>query len=165
MELIVFYLFATVAVVSSLLVVLFKKAMYSALSLIVCLCSIAGLFYLAGGPFIAAIQVIVYAGAIMVMILFVIMLTNPELVFPGALHLRRLPFIVLPLAAVLAATLVWIFALIPSDAASHGDALFLGDVESIGSALFREYLLPFEVTSILILVAVIGAIVLTRREE
>ncbi len=165
MELIVFYLFATVAVASSLLVVLFRKAMYSALSLIVCLCAIAGLFYLAGGPFIAVIQVIVYAGAIMVMILFVIMLTNPELAFPGALQLRRLPFIALPLAAVLGSALVWIFALIPSDSSSLGNTLFQGDVESIAGALFREYLLPFEVTSILILVAVIGAIVLTRKEE
>lgn len=165
MELIVFYLFAAVAVLFALLVVLFRKAMYSALSLIVCLCSLAALFYLAGGPFIAAIQVIVYAGAIMVMVLFVIMLTKPESVFPGAPVLRRLPFIVLPLAAVLAATLVWIFALVPSRGNEPGSPLFQVDVKSIAGALFREYLLPFEVTSILILVAVIGAIVLTRSEE
>ena len=165
MELIVFYLFAAVAVLFSLLVVLFRKAMYSALSLIGCLCSLAAIFYLAGGPFIAAIQVIVYAGAIMVMVLFVIMLTNPESVFPGAPELRRLPFIILPLAAILAVTLVWIFALVPSGDNDPGITLFQGDVESIAGALFREYLLPFEVTSILILVAVIGAIVLTRSEE
>jgi NADH-quinone oxidoreductase subunit J len=164
-ELIVFYLFAAVAVLFSLSMILFRKAMYSALSLIVCLCSLAALFYLAGGPFIAAIQVIVYAGAIMVMVLFVIMLTKPESVFPGAPELRRLPFIVLPLAAVLAAILVWIFAFVPSMENDPGSPLFQGDVRSIAEALFREYLLPFEATSILILVAVIGAVVLTRSEE
>lgn len=165
MELIIFYLLAAIAVIFALSVVLFKKAMYSALSLIVCLCSIAALFYQAGGPFIAAIQVIVYAGAIMVMVIFVIMLTNPEAVFPGAPQLRRLPFAVLPLAAVLAVTLVWIFALIPSGSGNPEKSLFQADVGSIAGALFREYLLPFEVTSILILVAVIGAIILTRTEE
>jgi len=164
-ELIIFYLFAAIAVISALSVVLFKNAMYSALSLIACLCSIAVLFYQAGGPFIAAIQVIVYAGAIMVMVIFVIMLTRPESSFPGAPQLRRLPFAVLPLAAILAATLVWIFALIPSGFGKQEESLFLGDVGSIANALFKEYLLPFEVTSILILVAVIGAIILTRREE
>lgn len=165
MELIIFYLLAAIAVIFALSVVLFRKAMYSALSLIACLCSIAALFYQAGGPFIAAIQVIVYAGAIMVMIIFVIMLTSPEAVFPGAPQLRRLPFAVLPLSAILAATLVWIFALIPSGSGNPEESFFLADVGSIAGALFREYLLPFELTSILILVAVIGAIILTRTEK
>ena len=165
MELYVFYLFAAVAVISALWVVLFKKAIYSALSLIVCFCSIAVLFYQAGGPFIAAIQVIVYAGAIMVMVIFVIMMITPESTFPGAPGLKRLPFVVLPLSAVLATMLVWVFALMPSGAESLDGTLFKGDAGSIAKALFREYLLPFEVTSILILVAIIGAVILTRREE
>ncbi len=165
MELTFFYFCAAIAVISALSVVLFKKVIYSALSLIVCLCTLAVLFYFAGGPFIAAIQVIVYAGAIMVMVLFVIMLTTPESSFPGARRLKRLPLAALPLAALLAALLVWISALIPSGGKDSGGVPFQGDMESIAAALFREYLLPFEVTSILILVAVIGVIILTRREE
>ena len=165
MELFVFYLFAATAVVSALAVVLFKRAIYSALSLIACLCSLAVLFYQAGGPFIAAIQVIVYAGAIMVMVVFVVMMVTPESVFPGAKELRRIPFIALPLTALLAGILVWFFALLPVGPESLDQNLFNGDIEDIARALFREYLLPFEVTSILILVAVIGAVVLTRREK
>ena len=165
MELIFFYFCAAIAIISALFVVLFKKAIYSALSLIVCLCTLAVLFYSAGGPFIAAIQVIVYAGAIMVMVLFVIMLTTPESSFPGARQLKRLPLAALPLAALLAALLVWISALIPSGGKDSEGVPFQSDMESIAAALFREYLLPFELTSILILVAVIGVIILTRREE
>lgn len=165
MELINFYLFAAVAVISALAVVFFKKAIYSALSLIVCLGSIAALFYLAGGPFIAAVQVIVYAGAIMVMVLFVIMLTTPESVFPGVATLRRLPFAGLPLVAMLALLLIWLASMVPSGSDAVGEASFQGDAGSIAKALFQDYLLPFEITSVLILVAVIGAIILTRRED
>jgi len=156
---------AAIAVASALSVVIFRKAIYSALSLIVCLCTLAVLFYAAGGPFIAAIQVIVYAGAIMVMVIFVIMLTSPDANYPGAARLRRLPFAALPLAALLGGILVWIAALLPDGGAAEGTGSFQGDAGSIASALFREYLLPFEVTSILILVAIIGTIVLTKRDQ
>jgi len=102
----------------------------------------------------------------MVMVVFVIMLTTPESVFPAASALRRLPFTALPLVALLAILLIWLAALVPPGVVSPGGASsFQGDVGSIAESLFREYLLPFEVTSVLILVAVIGAIVLTRREE
>lgn len=156
---------AAIAVVSALSVVIFRKAIYSALSLIACLCVLAVLYYSAGGPFIAAIQVIVYAGAIMVMVVFVIMLTSPETRFTGAKKLRRMPFAALPLAAVLGGILVWIAALLPDGRVSEGAGSFQGDAGSIASALFREYLLPFEVTSILILVAIIGAIFLTKQDQ
>lgn len=164
MELIVFYVFAALAVVSAFLVVAMRKIIYSALALVACFCSIAVLFYSAGGPFIAAIQVIVYAGAIMVMVVFVIMLTTPQTYFAGSTRLKRLPFVALPLAALLAGLLVWAAALLPGGRDIRQDALFEGNLDIIAGSLFREYLLPFEVTSILILVAVIGSIILTRRE-
>jgi NADH-quinone oxidoreductase subunit J len=163
-EYIVFYVFAAIAAGAAVLVVAQKRAVYSALSLIVCLGALAVLFFQLGAYFIAAIQVIVYAGAIMVLFVFVIMLIDPDSeIYPDE-SLSHRGFWALPLAAVFVFLLLQAFPdylvrLDPNVPALEGT------VEEIGRSLFAEYVLPFEATSILILVAIIGAIVLARRSD
>ncbi len=162
MEQLVFYLCAGVSVAAALLVVLQRRALYSALALIVCLFSVAVLFYQLGAIFIAAIQVIVYAGAIMVLFLFVVMLIDPE---AEAFQIRRvggLAAVAAPLAVVFAFVMV---RTVTSMAEPAGAFAANGEIQSIARSLFSDYLLPFEVTSILILVAVLGAMVLAKRTD
>jgi NADH-quinone oxidoreductase subunit J len=161
-EQLVFYLCAGVSVATALLVVLQRRAIYSALALIVCFFSVAVLFYQLGAFFIAAIQVIVYAGAIMVLFLFVVMLIDPE---SEAFQIRRiggLTAVALPLAAVFAFVMV---KTVTSTVQPVGPVVAGGEIERIARSLFSDYLLPFEVTSILILVAVLGAMVLAKRTD
>ena len=163
MEYVVFYFFAAISVAAAVSVVAQKRAVYSALSLIVCLGAIAGLFFQLGFQFIAAVQVIVYAGAIMVLFVFVIMLVDPESeVFPGD-GLKYVSFWAIPLA------LVFVFLVIQAFpqylGVPPGGAPTQGSVEDVGRSLFKDYVIPFEVTSILILVAILGAVVLTRRSD
>lgn len=164
MEYFVFYSFAAIAVAAAVLMVLQKKTVYSALSLVVCFGAMAVLFFQLGAPFIAAVQVIVYAGAIMVLFVFVIMLIDPESETFSVGRTRRLPWLGVPLAAVFLFLVARVF---PYFRAFRGDSLSEreGTIEAIGRMLFSEYVLPFEATSILILVAVLGAIVLTKRTE
>ncbi|MFB3905605.1 MAG: NADH-quinone oxidoreductase subunit J [Acidobacteriota bacterium] len=167
MEYVVFYLFAAVSVAAAVLVVVQQKTVYSALALIVCLGAMAGLFFQLGSQFIAAIQVIVYAGAIMVLFVFVIMLIDPETEsYPGG-SLRRISFWAIPLAVLLVFLLIQAFPDFLGSAAGTSAASVQpeGSVENIARALFTEYVIPFEVTSILILVAILGAIVLARRSD
>jgi NADH-quinone oxidoreductase subunit J len=166
-EYVVFYLFAAVSVAAAVLVVVQKKAVYSALALIVCFGAMAGLFFQLGSQFIAAIQVIVYAGAIMVLFVFVIMLMDPDAeTFPSG-GLRHISFWAIPLAVMLVFLLIQAFpdflgSVARNPAASPQPQ---GSVENIARALFTQYVIPFEVTSILILVAILGAIVLTKRSD
>jgi NADH-quinone oxidoreductase subunit J len=163
-EYLVFYVFAAFSVGAAVMVVAQKRAVYSALSLIVCLGALAGLFFQLGAPFIAAIQVIVYAGAIMVLFVFVIMLIDPDSeIYPDE-GLNRSSFWAFPLGVVFIFLLTQAFPdyLVRLD---RGVPAQGGTVEELGRSLFTDYVLPFEATSILILVAIIGAIVLARRSE
>ncbi len=162
MERLVFYLFAAVAVLAALLVVLQRRAVYSALALIVCFCSMAILYYQLGAQFIAAVQVIVYAGAIMVLFLFVVMLIDPDSEVFAFKKLRSLTVYGLPLAAVLGMVL---YQAVSGWSGVDGTRPPDGKVASVAGVLFRDYLLPFEVTSILILVAVLGALVLAKHTD
>ncbi|MBW8010767.1 MAG: NADH-quinone oxidoreductase subunit J [Chloroflexi bacterium] len=161
-DVILFLILAVVAIASALGMLLSKNAVYSALYLILNLATIAVFYLLLGAPFIAMVQVTVYAGAIMVLFLFVIMLL-------GAEQLRRARTLgwQQPVAVVLAVVLVAeatyiIFTKTSSlpdiEAAEAG----FGSPQAIGELLFNQYLLPFEITSVLLLVAMIGAIVMTR---
>lgn len=144
------------------MVVFFPRTLYSALALIVCFGATAGLFFQLGAEFVAAIQVIIYAGAIMVLFLFVIMLLDPDSESFPPNRLRKTSMLALPLAAIFLAGLLPILTslqlLSARSPASTGDS-----VEIVARSLFRDYLLPFEVTSILMLVAILGAVILTRR--
>jgi len=170
-EYIVFYGLATVAVTAALVVVLMNRAIYSALALIVCFGAVAGLFFQLDAQFVAAIQVIVYAGAIMVLFLFVIMLLDPPSEKFSPDRLKLITVIALPFGAFLAFVLVqvtfqWSATMGVSSVGQTAGALQLGgNTKALARLLFRDYLLPFEITSILILSAVLGAVVLTRRPE
>jgi NADH-quinone oxidoreductase subunit J len=155
-----FILFAGMAVGCALAMVAQRNPLYSAISLIGVFVSLACLYIMLAAPFIAAVQVIVYAGAIMVLVVFVIMLLNVEQEERGR---NRLKFLV-PTAVVLAAVLIAEVAFIlfsvtnPTPAVSN-----IGLTSSIGTQLFTRYLLPFEITSILLLMAIVGAMTLARR--
>ena len=166
MEQLVFYLFATVAIVAALAVVVQRSAIYSALALIVCFFSMAVLFYQLGAYFIAAIQVIVYAGAIMVLFLFVVMLIDPESDVLALSRVRGLPLVALPVAVVFGLLMLWgILSVEWTDGPGVAGPTDKGEIAVLAKDLFSDYLLPFEVTSILILVAVIGAMVLAKRTD
>src|SRR5262245_49347825 len=161
---ILFVLFAGLAICCAIVVVAPRNLIYSAISRIGVFVSLACLSVMLAAPFIAAVQVIVYAGAIMVLVVFVIMLLNVE----QEEHRRpRLKFLV-PAAMVMAAILIAETTFIifyvkaspntPTEAVSN-----TGLTASIGTGLFTKYLLPFEITSILLLMAIVGAMTLTRR--
>jgi len=170
--LIVFYGLAATAVTAAILVVLMRRAVYSALALIVCFGATAGLFFQLGAQFIAAVQVIVYAGAIMVLFLFVIMLLDPESEVFLPSRLKKVSGFALALAVLFTLVLLqaadrWAATpvLAGSIAGAERSSGLGGGIETLAHSLFRDYLLPFEVTSILILVAVLGAVVLTKQHH
>jgi len=164
-ELITFIFLALISVASALGMLFSRNAIYSAIYLIINFITVAIFYLVLGGAFIAVSQVAVYAGAIMVLFLFVIMLLGAEkLGKTETLAWQR------PLAMILSLGLIgetlYVLFFRASDLVAAGDLpQDFGSPASIGSTLFREYLLPFEVTSILLLVAMIGAIILTRREK
>ena len=161
-----FYVFGTVALASALSVVAQRKVFYSAMSLIVCLASLAGIYLLLDAQFIAAVQVIVYAGAIMVLFLFVIMLLDPFSAAVLADKRRSLRVLAVVLGA---SSLLVLVPLVLAYDASRVPRAVAGSAaegtQAIGRAIFTDYLLPFEATSALILVAIIGAVVLAKRRH
>jgi NADH-quinone oxidoreductase subunit J len=164
MLVLLFILFAGLAIGCAIAVVAQRNPLYSAISLIGVFISLACLYVMLAAPFIAAVQVIVYAGAIMVLVVFVIMLLNID---QEERRRTRLGFLV-PVAVVLAAILVAeatfiIWFVDRSPARTLSNVSDTGLTSSIGSALFTKYLLPFEITSILLLMAIVGAMTLARR--
>ena len=163
MELIFFGL-AAVALISGVLVVFQTHPLRSALWLIVNFFAVAGIYLLLHAEFIAAIQIIVYAGAIMVLFLFVIMLLNlrqPEEPTKQPYSAQKVAgFAVSVAAAFFIAVGLSRVKLAPGPAAVPG----LGNTESIAKLLFTDYLLPFEVTSVLLLVSIVGAVVLSKKK-
>jgi NADH-quinone oxidoreductase subunit J len=159
-ELVVFFVLAALAVGGALSLIFQKHPIHSALSLIVVMVSLAGLYLLMGAEFVAAVQIIVYGGAIMVLFVFVIMLLNAGIEehtsiskfagFPGLL-------LAFALTGFIAATI-----------ARSTDSVQAGNISStrdLSTMIFRDFVYPFELTSFLILVAVLGAIVLAQREK
>jgi NADH-quinone oxidoreductase subunit J len=163
-----FYVFAAVAILASLLVIGQRNPIYSVLLLIASFAALSGLYVLLDAPFVAVIQIVVYAGAIMVLFLFVVMLLNaPQedteydervhpLLRPGPMRFGA------ALAIGLLVELVWALTR-GTDTGGFPDAS-VSSVAAIGQSLFTDYAFAFEVTSILILVAMVGAVVLARRE-
>jgi NADH-quinone oxidoreductase subunit J len=168
-ETILFYVFGAVAVAASLLVIGQRNPIYSVLLLIASFGALSGLYVLLQAPFAAVIQIIVYAGAIMVLFLFVVMLLNAPhedtdfdervhpLLRPGPMRFGA------ALAVALIIELIWAL-----NKGGGESGVFAGaatsSVAAIGRALFTTYAFPFEVTSVLILVAMVGAVVLARRD-
>jgi NADH-quinone oxidoreductase subunit J len=164
MDVVIFLVFAIIAVVCAINVVVQTHPISSAISLVGVMGSLAILYLLLGAEFLAAAQVIVYAGAIMVLFVFVIMLLNA-----GTETRMGRSFTVQLLGVPLLVTLLGLLAYIveriyPAGAMVHFGGFRHGTPLDVGRALFTTYLLPFEVTSILILIAILGAIVLARKE-
>jgi NADH-quinone oxidoreductase subunit J len=170
MDVVAFYIFAAIAVISSLLVVGQRNPMHSVMLLIASFGALAGLYVLLDAPFIAVTQIIIYAGAIMVLFLFVVMLLNVPHEEPGPAGVasvigvtgRRLGAVV---SVVFGAQVVWAMMTV---AVRHfretTDEEAIDSVAKIGAALFSRHVFAFEATSILILVAMVGAVVLARKE-
>jgi NADH-quinone oxidoreductase subunit J len=163
-----FYLFGAIAIVASLLVIAQRNPIYSVLLLIGSFGALSGLYVLLDAPFVAVTQIIVYAGAIMVLFLFVVMLLNAPhedteydervhpLLRPGPMRFGA------ALAVALAVELVWALTRGGESGAFPGGAV--SSVSAIGRSLFTNYAFAFEVTSVLILVAMVGAVILARRD-
>lgn len=172
MDILAFFVFAAIAVIASLLVIGQGNPMHSVMLLIVSFGALAGLYVLLDAPFTAVTQIIVYAGAIMVLFLFVVMLLNAGREEPGPLALGTMVGVTgtrigAVLSLLLAGEMLWALARIgvgwfnqgPSAAAS------VSSVALIGSGIFTRHAFAFEATSVLILVAMIGAVILARREQ
>lgn len=165
MEHLFFFYFALVIAVSSMLVVALRNPIYSALSLLVMFFHVAGLYVTLHAEFLAAVQVIVYAGAILVLYLFVVMLLN--LKQDDRYHRQW------PAAAAVGSVLALEAAMLtllkgratsvrPAAPGTAGEGL--GNTEALGDVLYSTYLFPFEVASLILLVAMIGAIILAKKD-
>ena len=162
--LIVFFALATIAVIGALSLILQKHPIHSALSLIVVMVALAGLYLLMGAEFVAAVQIIVYGGAIMVLFVFVIMLLNA-----GAEERTSFSslakFAGLPLAVALMGCLAAAVASSHEQVQTATQSGVTAPTKALSEQLFQEFVYPFELTSFLILVAIVGAIVLAQRDR
>lgn len=156
-----FQLLGAVAVISALAVVLFRSPIYSVLSLIVCFFCVSGTYLLLHATFLAIVNIIVYAGAIMVLFLFVIMLLNLNKASEGS---KPLPF---RLAGIGISVIIF-FILLAAVARMHGPVMtgpmMDGSLKAISKILFGEYMLAFELSSVLFLTAIVGVVLLSRKE-
>jgi NADH-quinone oxidoreductase subunit J len=162
MHLALFLVFGIVCVAGAVNLLVQSHPIQSALSLIVVMASLAVEYLLLGAEFVAAVQVIVYAGAIMVLFVFVIMLLNAgEEERSEGSHIALL--LGLPSLLLVAVLLTWSVTHHATDSVRVGS--LYGDPRTIGKLLFTQYLLPFEITSLLILIAIMGAVVLASKPE
>ena len=162
--LIIFFALAVIAVFGAISLIVQRHPIHSALSLIVVMVALAGLYLLMGAEFVAAVQIIVYGGAIMVLFVFVIMLLNAG--EEERTNFSKLAtFAGIPLAVVvtglIGAAIVHSNVVLPSPGPSGA----LTSTRTLSTLLFSEFVYPFELTSFLILVAILGAIVLAQREN
>jgi NADH-quinone oxidoreductase subunit J len=169
METAAFYILSVILIVTSLLVVAQRNPMYSVLLLITSFGALAALYVMLDAPFTAVTQIIIYAGAIMVLFLFVVMLLNVQHEPPAGHPMSglRSPAAIKAaavLSVVIGIELVWALTRIGGAGFRADQAEQVSSVANIGQVLFTRYAFAFEVTSILILVSMVGAVVLARRE-
>jgi NADH-quinone oxidoreductase subunit J len=165
---ILFLGFAALAVVAAFNVILQRNPIYSAIGLIIVLCSLAALFLTLGAQFIAAMQIIVYAGAIMVLFVFVIMLLNVREEETRIDKQKYLKWLAAPLFLALLAEVLAVVRYVnlppPQSLVSIApEPQPLGTVEDIAQGMFTNYVIPFEAASVLILMAIVGSMLLARR--
>jgi NADH-quinone oxidoreductase subunit J len=170
-EAMLFFILAALTIAAGIGVIALKSPVHSALSLLTTFLMVAVLFVLRHAEFLAAVQVLVYAGGIMVLFLFVIMLVNVKGLRPDSAFLTRwMPLAIAggTLVGVLIALLVLLGVLATGTASSDAlrmvDGQLVGNTEAIGMTLYTTYLVPFEIVSVVLLVAMIGAIIFGRRE-
>jgi len=163
-QLVVFFALAALAVIGAVSLILQKHPIHSALSLIVVMVALAGLYLLMGAEFVAAVQIIVYGGAIMVLFVFVIMLLNAGIEEHTSISkMAGVPglLLVVALAGFVAATV----ARSGASLQATSQAGVLSSTKGISEMVFKDFVYPFELTSFLILVAILGATVLAQREK
>jgi NADH-quinone oxidoreductase subunit J len=162
---VIFYILASIALVSAVMVIAGRNVVHSAIYLVLTFLCVAAVYILLRAEFVAAVQVLVYAGGIVVLFLFVIMLVNlKDLRSPGV---RVHAAVSGTLGAVAIGLILYLYSRAPlaADLPMPGpQAEPAGNLQSIGMALYRDFLLPFEIASVLLLVAMIGAIVLARQK-
>lgn len=165
MNTLAFYIFATITVTATVAMITRRNPVASAVFLVVSFMSLAGIYVLLGAPFVAALQILIYAGTIMVLFIFVIMLLNlkEDELIPDRIDGGRVFTVILGLA---------LFAFLGSRLAKiPGTAVFLslpadfGGVKQVASLMLTEYVVPFEILGVLLLVGLVGAVLLGRREE
>ena len=165
---IAFYTLAALILAFGILVITARNTVHSVLFLVVNFLFVAALYALLGAPFLAVIQVLVYAGGIVVLYLFVVMLVNlkrPPEVHQDRHRMSRLAFVIAcVLLAEIGAIALWSYARPVAAAASAVPMTASQNVEQVGWLLYTTYLVPFEVASMLLLVAMVGALLLARRE-
>jgi NADH-quinone oxidoreductase subunit J len=158
-----FYFLSALAIISALMVITRKNAVHSALSLIVTLLSLAGLYLMLYAPFVAGVQVILYAGGIMVLFLFVIMLVSLEKSIKEE-QFNGQWLVGLIACVTLGVMFVFVFmkgkSIFPNTAPLMPEA---NNSQQIGLQLYQNYLLPFEIASLLLLVAIVGAVVMAKK--
>jgi NADH-quinone oxidoreductase subunit J len=160
MQLLMFYFLGFGALVSALLLVTNRRPVAAAMSLILTMLFLAGIYVLLDAHLIAVLQIIVYAGAIMVLFLFVIMLLNVE-EKSGRLSNRKIALQFVGILVV-GAILIAVTGLIKIGPAQLADSF--GTTKAVGQMLFTDFLLPFEIASILLLAAIVGAVILAKRK-
>jgi len=168
LDLIFFLILSLISVSTALGMLLSRNAVYSALFLVLNFITVAVFYLLLGAPFIAMAQITVYAGAIMVLFLFVIMLLGAESLPTAEVLPWQKPLAgLLAVALAIEATFIFLTRARPVGDVAQPDTSIntVTNLRALGETLFTDYLLPFEVTSILLLVAMIGAIVLVRKEK
>ena len=160
---VLFYLFAGLAIASAISMVYHKNPLYSAISLIGVFVALSCIYVSLAAPFIAAVQILIYAGAIMVLVVFVIMLLNLDEDKPLN-RLRYLYFVGTGLGLILLVQTFFVFYAVmraPNHAADQ--TKMVGRTLDLGSAMYSQYLLPVEIVGVLLLMAIIGAVILVRR--
>lgn len=166
MEQIFFYIFAIVAVASAIAVISVRNPVHSAVYLIVCFLQVAAIFILLRSPFLAAVQVFIYVGAVMVLFLFAVMVLDiGKESFGEHMHSQAIPagIVVLGLLAVVG----WLITKgrITVPLGKYTEEVLTKNTEVVGKSLYTQYIFPFEVVSLLLLVALVGAIVLVMKER
>jgi len=160
-----FFVCGALAVIGAILLIAAREPVHSALALVLVMVALAVLYLLLGAPFIAAVQIIVYAGAIMVLFVFVIMLLNAG-VEERTDFSSIAKYVGLPLGFVLMLwAAYWLWHSEAAGAMGTTATTAAASSHDLSVELFRQYLFPFEATSILILIAILGALVLAKKEE
>ncbi|CAA9505798.1 MAG: NADH-ubiquinone oxidoreductase chain J [uncultured Sphingomonas sp.] len=167
--LLAFYLFATVTIASAVLVIFARNPVHSVLWLILAFFNAAGLILLTGAEFIAMLLVIVYVGAVAVLFLFVVMMLDVDFSSLRSGFTRNLPFGLMIALVLLAEIVIAVGAQQAGPVLARGAAApavdAVSNIEALGTALYTRYLIPFELAGLILLVAMIGAIVLTHRSR
>jgi NADH-quinone oxidoreductase subunit J len=167
MELYLFAAFAALAMLGAVGVIALRNPVHSSLSLATVFVALSGLYVFLSAPFIAAAQVMIYAGAILILFLFVIMLLSPDIERgEGALPLQKPVAVLFGLLLLVELVFGAVTVILPIESGQFTPDRIaqVGDTQAVGAALFTDFLLPFEITSFLLLVAIVGVVVLTKKK-